>query len=176
MSESPYTAIVHVGHLFNGLNGALKKDMSLLICGDRIQAVAPTDSLYPDLPPHIDLFDFRTGYALPGLIDTHTHLSLAGDGRTYAQMFSDSDEMMVLTGAMNLKRHLAGGITTIREHGARNRVGFTLKEGLQRGYNSWAPDAGQWAPHHLYGRSFSYVQRGCRRRGRNSTIGAPLGA
>jgi len=35
---------------------------------------------------------------------------------------------------MNLQRHLAAGITTIREHGARNSVGFTLKEGLERGY------------------------------------------
>jgi imidazolonepropionase-like amidohydrolase len=49
-------------------------------------------------------------------------------------MFSDTDEMMVLTGAMNMRRHLAAGITTIREHGARNRVGFALKEGLARGY------------------------------------------
>ena len=42
--------------------------------------------------------------------------------------------MMVLTGAMNLRRHLQAGITTIREHGARNRVGFMVKEGVQRGY------------------------------------------
>jgi len=134
MAENSYTAIVHVGHLFTGLDGGLKKDVSLVICGERIQAVAPTESLYPDLPPHNELLDFRTGCAVPGLIDTHTHLSLAGDGRNYAQMFSDSDEMMMLTGAMNLHRHLSAGITTIREHGARNRIGFTLKEGLQRGY------------------------------------------
>jgi imidazolonepropionase-like amidohydrolase len=49
-------------------------------------------------------------------------------------MFSESDEMMVLTGALNLRRHQQAGITTIREHGARNLVGFTLKEGLARGY------------------------------------------
>ena len=70
----------------------------------------------------------------PGLIDGHTHLSLAGDGRNYDEMFSETDEMMVMTGAMNMMKHLRAGITTIREHGARNRVGFALKEGLQRGY------------------------------------------
>ena len=42
--------------------------------------------------------------------------------------------MMVITGAMNMMKHLRAGITTIREHGARNQVGFALKEGLQRGY------------------------------------------
>ena len=70
----------------------------------------------------------------PGLIDGHTHLSLAGDGRIYAQMFSESDELMTLVGAMNVTRHLRAGITTIREHGARNRIGFVLKEGAGRGY------------------------------------------
>jgi imidazolonepropionase-like amidohydrolase len=49
-------------------------------------------------------------------------------------MFGESDEMMALIGAMNLRKHLAAGITTIREHGARNQVGFVLKEGVQRGY------------------------------------------
>ena len=41
---------------------------------------------------------------------------------------------MVLIGAMNMRRHLHAGITTLREHGARNRIGFTLKQGLQQGY------------------------------------------
>jgi imidazolonepropionase-like amidohydrolase len=134
MSDGQYTAIVHAGHLFDGLCGALKPKVSILICGDRIQAIAPTEAVCRELPPETDIFDFRSYYAMPGLIDTHTHLSLAGDGRVYSQMFSESDEMMMLTGAMNLQRHLSAGITTIREHGARNRIGFTLKEGLQRGY------------------------------------------
>jgi imidazolonepropionase-like amidohydrolase len=68
------------------------------------------------------------------LIDGHTHLSLAGDGRSYAEMFSETDEMMVLTGAQNLRQHLDAGITTLREHGARNKVGFILVEALSRGY------------------------------------------
>ena len=136
MSDGQYTAIVHVGHLFDGLTGALKSKVSILICGDRIQAIAPTDFVCRELPPHTDIFDFQPYYAMPGFIDTHTHMSLAGDGRVYSQMFSDSDEMMMLIGVMNLQRHLAAGITTIREHGARNRVGFTLKEGIRRGYIS----------------------------------------
>ena len=49
-------------------------------------------------------------------------------------MFSESDEMMVLIGAYNLRRHLDAGITTLREHGARNKVGFAIKEALSRGY------------------------------------------
>lgn len=136
MSDSQYTAIVHAGHLLDGLNGALKPKVSILIHGDRIQTIAPTESVCREMPCDADIFDFRAYYVMPGLIDTHTHLSLAGDGRVYSEMFAESDEMMMLTGVMNLRRHLTAGITTIREHGARNRIGFTLKEGLQRGYIS----------------------------------------
>ena len=54
----------------------------------------------------------------------------------YDQTFRESDETMVLIGAMNMRKHLRAGITTLCEHGARNRVGFILKEGLKRGYIS----------------------------------------
>ena len=80
-------------------------------------------------PPECVVIDLGDCCLAPGLIDGHTHLSLAGDGRSYVEMFSESDEMMTLSGAMNLTRHLRAGITTIREHGARNRVGFALKDG-----------------------------------------------
>jgi len=101
---------------------------------DRITAVGPKEEIQRRTPPDAETVDLGSACITPGLIDGHTHLSLAGDGRKYAEMFADTDEMMVLTGAMNLQRHLAAGITTLREDGARNRVGFTLKEGLSRGY------------------------------------------
>ena len=85
-------------------------------------------------PPGTEAVDLPGCCLTPGLIDGHTHLSLPGDGRPYTQTFGESDETMALIGAMNLRRHLDAGITTLREHGARNRVGFILKEGLRQGY------------------------------------------
>lgn len=120
--------------LADGVSSASRPNGAVLVSDGRVAAVGAVSDLERDLPAEthrIDLGDLCLG---PGLIDGHTHLSLAGDGRPYAEMFSETDEMMVLTGAMNLQRHLRAGITTAREHGARNRVGFALKEGLQRGY------------------------------------------
>ena len=135
MSNSPAASVlIEAGLLFDGLNGAVQADQAVLITDGRIADVGPAARLRQELAPETQVIDLGDACLAPGLIDGHTHLGLAGDGRTYAEMFSETDEMMVLTGAMNLRRHLAAGITTIREHGARNRVGFALQEGIQRGY------------------------------------------
>jgi imidazolonepropionase-like amidohydrolase len=104
------------------------------VADGRITAVGPAAAIRAQAPADVEVIDLGPACLAPGLIDGHTHLSLAGDGRPYSAMFAETDEMMVLTGAMNLRRHLAAGITTLREHGARNMVGFALKEGVGRGY------------------------------------------
>lgn len=120
--------------LFDGIDGSIRTGQAVLIADGRISQLGDREELEQQLPPGTETIDLGSACLAPGLIDSHTHLSLAGDGRPYADMFSETDELMVLTGAMNLRKHLRAGITTICEHGARNRVGFMLKEGLQRGY------------------------------------------
>ena len=126
--------VLTADRLFDSTNGTTVSNQGVLIEAGRISRRGPGEEIQKSAPPGTQCIDFGDACISPGLIDSHTHLSLAGDGRVYAEMFTDTDEMMVLTGAMNMKRHLDAGITTIREHGARNRVGFTLKEGLARGY------------------------------------------
>ena len=128
------TVQIRADRLVDGISTTVKTDQAILVTNGRIDAVGHQEDIAKQTPPDAQVIDLGDVCITPGLIDGHTHLSLAGDGRSYVQMFSETDEMMVLTGAMNLQRHLAAGITTIREHGARNRVGFTLKEGLERGY------------------------------------------
>ena len=77
---------------------------------------------------------FPDATLLPGLVDAHAHISLAGDGRTYEQMFLDPDELMTLIGLHTMRVHLKSGVTTLRDNGARNRTAFLLREGLERGY------------------------------------------
>ncbi len=133
-TKSIESVLIQADLLFDGLDGSVQSAQAVLVSDGRIVEVGPAAQLRQQLPPETQTIDLGSACLAPGLIDGHTHLSLAGDGRPYAAMFSESDEMMVLTGAMNLRRHLAAGITTIREHGARNRVGFALQEGIRRGY------------------------------------------
>jgi imidazolonepropionase-like amidohydrolase len=77
---------------------------------------------------------FPESTILPGIVDAHAHLTLAGDRRTYEQMVLDPDEMMALVSVSNLQRHLAKGVTTLRDNGGRNRVTFIVREAIRRGY------------------------------------------
>ena len=130
----PTTAIITSKLLADGHGHAPRVGWAVLVTDGRITSTGPAEEIRKQAPPETDVVDLGSACLTPGLIDGHTHLSLSGDGRSYVEMFSDADEMMVLTGAANMGRHLRAGITTIREHGARNRVGFTLVEGLERGY------------------------------------------
>ena len=131
---SNQTVQIRAAQMVDGISTSCKPNQAVLVTNGRIGVVGHQEEIAKQTPPEAQIIDLGDVYLAPGLIDGHTHLSLAGDGRSYVQMFSETDEMMVLTGAMNLQRHLAAGITTLREHGARNMVGFTLKEGLERGY------------------------------------------
>lgn len=129
--------VIRVGAVIDGLGGPPIRDAMLLIDGERIESVGPTALIEPGLPESTDLLrlDFPTGYLLPGLIDTHTHVMFGERGRTYEEVVAeDSDELMLLRATKNVMTHLRAGVTTMRDNGARNRVSFDLREGARRGY------------------------------------------
>ena len=130
-SDEP--VILTSSKLADGLGGTARSNQAVLIRNGLIELVGDRPEIVGNAGPNTEIVDLGEVCLAPGLIDGHTHLSLAGHGQTYIEMFAESDEMMVMIGAMNLRRHLAAGITTIREHGARNKVGFLLKEAVSRG-------------------------------------------
>lgn len=115
--------------------GAPIRDGVIRLEGSRIAAVGPAAEFQAELD-RLPVEHFPDATAMPGLIDAHTHLTLAGDARTYEQMAADPDEMMALVCVMNLQRHLASGVTTVRDNGGRNRVTFIVREAIARGYVS----------------------------------------
>lgn len=105
-------------------------DCAVALEGSRIVGVFPAAEI--EAGAAVD--HYPDGTVLPGLIDAHCHLTLVGDGRTYEEMCQDPDEMMALISLQNLQRHLASGVTTLRDNGGRNRVTFVVREAMRRGY------------------------------------------
>jgi imidazolonepropionase-like amidohydrolase len=114
-------------------NRGVIEDGVVAIEGSRIVRVATAAELGAELESHA-VQHFPDCTLLPGMVDAHAHLTLAADRRTYEQMVLDPDEMMALVSVHNLQRHLAGGVTTLRDNGGRNRVTFVVREAINRGY------------------------------------------
>lgn len=131
MLDAAVTATLYGKLLVDGNGGTPISNGVVRIRGSRIETVGPAEGLGQSVGTE---WDFRSYTIIPGLIDVHTHLTLAGDGRSYEDMALDPDELMVLAGVQNLQRHLRAGVTTLRDNGARNRTAFLLREGLERGY------------------------------------------
>lgn len=104
------------------------------VVGQRIGRVASSEQFTEEFASGTRVVDYGDATLMPGLIDAHCHMTLTGDGSTYEQQVLDPDEMMSLVAVNNLLRHLASGVTTIRDNGGRNRVVFVVREAVERGY------------------------------------------
>lgn len=126
--------VIRAAGLVDGTGRPPILDAAVRVDDGKVTAVGPSGQLRAHAGELVEELDFGGHFICPGLIDEHTHLGLAGDGRTYEQMAEDPDEIMALAGVDNLGKHLRSGVTTLRDNGARNMVGFALREGANRGY------------------------------------------
>lgn len=69
---------------------------------------------------------------LPGLVDTHIHLTLGTYGG-YCEIIREPDYIHLLAGVANAKIALHAGITTMMDAGARNMVAHNLRNGINMG-------------------------------------------
>jgi imidazolonepropionase-like amidohydrolase len=92
-----------------------------------IEQVEPDDGQSRADLPEVDLGD---SVLLPGFIDVHAHLTLPADGRTYEAVHTLADGDLLEIGRANALRHLRGGVTTVRDNGARADLGTMLRSEL----------------------------------------------
>src|SRR5678809_1326805 len=105
---------------------------AVVVEGSRIVASGPAAEL--TCPPETEDLDFPGCTLLPGLIDVHAHLTFGTPGRTYEQvMREDSDDLMLVRAVRNCQLHLAAGVTTVRDCGARNHTSLSLRDAAQLG-------------------------------------------
>ena len=71
---------------------------------------------------------------MPGMIDTHVHLNLPGDGTSLEDAVREPEGVLVATSSFTAARALAGGVTTVRDLGAMGGTVFHLKRALALGH------------------------------------------
>lgn len=135
MPDSSTTRVLRAARVYTAAQRSPIHDGVVMLNGDTITRVEPYETVKAELTTdQTQVVDYGDATILPGLVDAHCHMTLAGDSRTYEQMTLDPDEMMSLVSLSNLQRHLSSGVTTVRDNGGRNKVVFIVREAAKRGY------------------------------------------
>ena len=127
----PNTTFVEAGRLLaDPSNGVVQRDKTLVIRGN--QVVEVRDGFVGDASQG-KVVDLRQAFVLPGLIDSHVHLTgqQNPNSRLEEVTLSDADQAMV--GARYARRTLMAGFTTVADLGASNQAIFALRNAVRNG-------------------------------------------
>ena len=126
--SAPLTAI-HCGHLLDVLAGTMLGPTTVIVEGKRVREVA-AGSKTPAGATEIDL---SSQTCLPGLIDSHTHLSSEGSPTQYADEFHWNLADYVVRSTLYARRTLLAGFTTVRNLGDRENETVALRNAINAG-------------------------------------------
>ena len=128
VSPAEGTTFVHVGRLLaDPATGTVQRDKTLVIEGNRIVEVR--DGFVGEGR----IVDLRTSFVLPGLIDSHVHLTGEQNPNSRLDGVTESDVDQAFVGARFARRTLMAGFTTVADLGATNETIFGLRDAVRRG-------------------------------------------
>jgi imidazolonepropionase-like amidohydrolase len=123
--------LVRTGHLLDVKTGAEAAAQTIIVTGDRITAIAPTASTPKQAgDTEIDLTRYTV---MPGLIDVHTHLTMAPNFDPYYEL-SMTPAKEAIIGVENAKVTLEAGFTTVRNVGANDFTDVALRDEINAGH------------------------------------------
>jgi imidazolonepropionase-like amidohydrolase len=128
------TTLIRADRLIDGSGAPPRSDAVLVVEGGKIAAIhegaPPTGSVAVEAC----VLDYPGCTIMPGMIDTHVHLNLPGDGTVLEEVVREPEGVLVATSAFAASRALAAGITTLRDVGASGNTVFHLARALKLGH------------------------------------------
>ena len=128
--------LIKAARLIDGTGTAPLKDPILVIAGGKVEAVL--SGAIPSEFAGAEIHDYPGATILPGLIDTHVHLNLPGDGTLLEEAMRETEGVLMATSAFAVGKALSAGITTVRDVGAHGRSAIDLRRALQLGHGEGA--------------------------------------
>lgn len=123
--------LLRAGHVLDMHTGREAASQTIVVEGDHIVAITPTGSTPAKAGDReVDL----TGYTLlPGLIDVHTHLTMANNFDPYFELSMTPGKEAIL-GVENARTTLEAGFTSVRNVGAGGFTDVALRDEIDAGH------------------------------------------
>src|SRR3546814_14212767 len=118
--------------MFDATSERMRTDAVIVIRGGRIVALGSAATI----PANSRTIDLGDATLLPGVIDTHPHLTLEPDKNYYRKTLNEllrNPTEMAFYAAANAQRTLRAGFTTVRHLGAREFIDVGLRNALAAG-------------------------------------------
>ncbi|MGH8179167.1 MAG: amidohydrolase family protein [Steroidobacter sp.] len=124
--------LVHAGRLLDRPGQAPRGASTVVIRAGKIEAVR--DGFVTDGFPGATVIDLRNRYVLPGLIDSHVHLDSDKAGQEgLLESLTNGDPYFAYEAAVNARKTLEAGFTTVRNLGNGGGVTLALRDAIAAG-------------------------------------------
>ncbi len=122
-------AVIHAGHVLAKPGEGYLTRQTILVEDGRVVSITPGYSK----PKDYTVIDLREAYVLPGLIDSHVHITSENGPGGRIKDFEDSEVDTAFDGAAFALVTLKAGFTTVQDVGAPNDSIFGLRDAIARG-------------------------------------------
>jgi imidazolonepropionase-like amidohydrolase len=119
--------------LIDGLSPAPIMNAMVIVQGSEIIHCGEWDEKTALLHREGEVFDLHGMTLMPGLIDTHVHLSLHGSPNYFQLMMTEGASLTALRAVGKVRRILHSGFTTIRTMGDKGHIDIAVKQAIESG-------------------------------------------
>jgi imidazolonepropionase-like amidohydrolase len=122
--------VIHAGTLIDAVQAEPRDRVSIIVDGDRIEAVVDG---FATVGPADNLIDLSNHTLMPGLMDMHTHLAGQMSKDSYNERFRLNPTDYAIRATAYAKRTLMAGFTTVRDLGDDGVVVVSLRNAINAG-------------------------------------------